>query len=114
MNLDTELQLDAELRKLVADEIAAQQFREAVANLRDALVESFRPVVDAAAKLCDALVGVFAAWTENLVFLRAYAWAKQARPEWVRILHRTKKQRTRKKYQDKILRAYMESKEGKT
>ena len=38
----------------------------------------------------------------------AYAWAKTAHPEWVGILNRTKKRRTRKKYRDRILRAYLE------
>ena len=36
----------------------------------------------------------------------AYNWAKSAHPEWVAILNRTKKRRTRKKYRDRIRRAY--------
>lgn len=107
-----EMEFDPAEWPLSSDEIAVVQFQEAVANLRVALVESFRPVVDWATKLVETLAGVFTTWSQNFVFVRAYAWATQARPEWVRILNRTKKQRTRKKYQDRILRAYLESKEG--
>ena len=39
----------------------------------------------------------------------AYAWAKEKHPEWVRILNRTKKKRIRKKYHDRIMRAFMEA-----
>lgn len=35
-----------------------------------------------------------------------YVWAESAHPEWVAILNRTKKRRTRKKYRDRIRRAY--------
>ena len=36
----------------------------------------------------------------------ACIWAKGAHPEWVAIMNRTKKRRTRKKYRDRIRRAY--------
>lgn len=35
-------------------------------------------------------------------------WAMEAHPEWCHIMHRTKKGRTRKKYSQRILRAYLE------
>lgn len=38
----------------------------------------------------------------------AVEWAETAHPEWVKILNRTKKRRTRKKYLTRILRAYEE------
>ena len=39
----------------------------------------------------------------------AFRWAETHRPEWVRIHDRTKKKRTRKKYRDRIVRAYREA-----
>lgn len=43
-----------------------------------------------------------------LVERLAIKWAETAHPEWVKILNRTKKRRTRKKYTDRILKAYKE------
>lgn len=37
----------------------------------------------------------------------AMIWAEENRPEWVKIYYRTKKARIRKKYHDRIMRAYM-------
>lgn len=39
-------------------------------------------------------------------------WAERVHPEWVKIMRRTKKCRIRKKYADRIWRAYL--KEGET
>lgn len=39
---------------------------------------------------------------------RAIKWAEVNRPKWVAIMRRTKKHRIRKKYADRILRAYEE------
>ena len=36
------------------------------------------------------------------------AWCMENHPDWVRILRRTKKKRTRKKYHDRLLRAFLE------
>lgn len=84
---------------LSPDEIAAKKFLDA-----------------AAAFVLRVWEGLSDAWdtfknSEAWTFILAYRWACVSRPEWVKILNRTKKGRTRKKYQDKILRAYQASKE---
>lgn len=65
-------------------------------------------VEQAAATLSESLKQVSAQWWSDpsMEFVLAYAWACEARPEWVRRLNCTKKARTRKKYQDRILRDY--------
>ena len=37
-----------------------------------------------------------------------YAWCVENHPDWVNILRRTKKKRTRKKYMDRLRRAFLE------
>lgn len=100
---------------LSPDELAVQQFQEAVVKLKAELLEAFKPVVEAARNMIEALCDVWSNFqgSEACTYILAYCWACGHRPEWVRILNRTKKGRTRKKYQDRILRAYLESKEGK-
>ena len=73
------------------------------------LTEALREFGEAAGKVIKALVETLSS-TFDIEFLRAYCWAKEAHPEWVVILNRTKKKRIRKKYQDRILREY--KKEG--
>ena len=45
---------------------------------------------------------------DALTWYVALTWAKRQYPEWVAIMNRTKKRRVRKKYHDRILRAYKE------
>lgn len=103
-------------RPLSPDEVAVAQFQEAVAKLKAELLEAFKPVVEAARYMIESLCDIWSTFrsSEGWTYILAYCWACGARPEWVRILNRTKKGRTRKKYQDRILRAYLKSKEGKT
>lgn len=88
------------------------------ADLRAALEPAFTQIAAAvgqmAAALSENMATISAAWRQNpsWEFIIAYAWACEARPKWVRILNRTKKERTRKKYQDRILRAYREIVKG--
>ena len=98
--------------RVILEEIAIAEFNIAVSNLREAVVEAFQPIVDQMANLATKLSDLFTAWNENCVFIKAYFWACNAHPEWVKILNRTKKKRTRKKYQDRILRAYLKNEEN--
>lgn len=41
--------------------------------------------------------------------LMAYAWAMKNHPDWVKIHARTKKKRIRKKYHNRIMRAFREA-----
>lgn len=76
------------------------------------LNEAFRDVGNALGELAKAVGNAIKAIAESLYarfdteFCLAYLWAKEAHPEWVTILNRTKKKRIRKKYQDRILREY--------
>jgi hypothetical protein len=82
------------------------------ADLRAALEPAFTQIAAAVgqmtAVLSESLSQISAAWQQNpsWEFVLAYAWACETQPKWVNILNRTKKDRTRKKYQDRILRAY--------
>lgn len=97
--------------EVMLDELAVAKFNESVSKLREALVEAFQPIVEWAAELTTKLSVMFTTWHESCIFVVAYFWARDAHPEWVKILNRTKKKRTRKKYQDRILRAYLKNKE---
>lgn len=75
-----------------------EKLTEALRNFAEAAVKAAKALVETLSSICD------------IEFLLAYCWAKEAHPEWVVILNRTKKKRIRKKYQDRILREY--KKEG--
>ena len=89
----------------------SEQLLQALDPIWTQLSETFRQI---AAALSENMATISAAWLQNpsWEFVIAYAWACEARPKWVRILNRTKKERTRKKYQDRILRAYREIVKG--
>ena len=93
------------------DAVAAELNR-ITAQLSETLVPFFNSLCEilshAAAVLAENMAQISAAWRQDpsWEFVLAYAWACGAKPRWVIILNRTKKQRTRKKYQDRILRAY--------
>ena len=48
------------------------------------------------------------------VYMNAYMWAASSRPEWTKILNRTKKSRIKEKYRKRILREYLKQKETET
>lgn len=69
--------------------------------------------VKALGKMVQAAVDAFAAlyvspMRDALTWYVALNWAKRQYPEWVAIMNRTKKRRVRKKYKNRILRAYKE------
>ena len=65
---------------------------------------------DSAAQACTVALETFSEFTRILSeSTRAYIWVKIFHPEWVKIIKRTKKKRTRKKYVKRILRAYREA-----
>lgn len=86
-------------------ELDLEPTRKAFAALAEAAGQVVKAV---AAWLTSAAQILTTAWGDNLQWALAYNWAKAAHPEWVGILNRTKKRRTRKKYQDRIMRAYLE------
>jgi hypothetical protein len=79
----------------------ARDFRAAMEKLIP-VWEAIGQAVRTAAEAIDQARGVVA----------AYKWAERVHPEWVKIMRRTKKCRIRKKYADRIWRAYL--KEGET
>ena len=83
--------------------------------MMEKLNEAFRNFGEAAGKVIKALMEILPSIFDTEIIL-AYHWAKEAHPEWVVILNRTKKKRIRKKYQDRILREYKKEglKNGKT
>ena len=75
-----------------------------------ALAEAAGQVVRTMASWLTSAAQILATnWGDNILRAQAYCWAKTAHPEWVGILNRTKKRRTRKKYQDRIMRGYLEA-----
>ncbi len=91
--------LGAELAKITANhcvawELAFAKIAAAVGQMAAILGEYLEQI--------SAALRQYGSWE----FVLAYAWACEARPKWVKVLNRTKKGRTRKKYQDRILRAY--------
>ena len=91
--------LGAELARISADLRTA---------LEPALTQIAAVVGQMATVLRENMAQISAAWQQDpsLEFVLAYAWACGAQPKWVNVLNHTKKDRTRKKYQDRILRAY--------
>lgn len=79
-------------------------------TLAPVFAEIKRIMETVASALAEVIAQVVNTWEAlaDWEFVLAYVWAQQAHPKWVAILNRTKKKRTRKKYQDRILRAYRE------
>lgn len=98
------------VKKLVDVTVEAMvKLTELWTPLWDAIVESARAVGEAMAAAAEPLLGGLK-HSPEWVFILAYIWACDAHPKWVNVLNHTKKRRTRKKYQDRILRAYLEMK----
>lgn len=99
------------------------EFYKACRDLVDAIQQAVEPVVDAIIKTCQELNQALSGYAQNasqalaeiygLVaeYNSALSWAATHRPKWLHIYKQTKKKRTRKKYYDRIMRAYAE--EGK-
>lgn len=85
---------------------AASQAGAALAEIVTAMAETIKEALQPW-RCCDTTPE----WSTILETIRAQAWATEHRLKWVKILERTKKRRIRKKYTDRILRAYRESKE---
>lgn len=73
------------------------------------LTEALQPVIETFTEIWRTLTGAVTelGGSDTFIWLRAYVWACEAHPKWVNILNRTKKRRIRKKYQDRIMRAYL-------
>ena len=82
---------------------AAGEFARAMLELLTAAVED---ITDNIYPLAAGIVNLVNQYAEDSA---AFLWAETHRPEWVRIHGRTKKKRTRKKYRDRIVRAYREA-----
>ena len=67
----------------------------------------FRDLADAVAVVGKSFAGLWDAINQTIGRAAAVKWAETAKPEWVRIMRRTKKRRTRKKYMDRIVREYL-------
>lgn len=85
----------------------------------DALARMAQAARDAAISIEKGIAAVYAALhslSERLPDIsalfsletRAMLWASNKHPEWLTIYNRTKKRRIRKKYRDRIMRAYEE------
>lgn len=67
----------------------------------------FRDAGDVLASVGQTLAGLVDVLLQTFRRTAAVKWAETARPELVRIMRRTKKRRTRKKYMDRIMREYL-------
>lgn len=93
----------------VRQAFAEPQVRQAFEAMGVALGEAAKAlgkVVLAAADMAAALL--HGPLRDADAWYKALNWAKRQYPEWVAIMNRTKKRRVRKKYHDRILRAYKE------
>ena len=86
-------------------------------DLSDALGRMAQAAADADRAMAEAITAVAAVLTETWTDItaifsletRAMLWASNKHPEWLTIYNRTKKKRIRKKYHDRIMRAYEEA-----
>lgn len=91
-----------QVRQAFAEPQVRQAFVEAMGvSLREA-AKALGECGRAAADMVAALLRDADPW------YKALNWAKRQYPEWVAIMNRTKKRRVRKKYKNRILRAYKE------
>lgn len=81
----------------------------------ESVTESLENALDAIARLGEALVNWVSAavktmaealGADSIVMAAAYAQAKKKHPEWVHRAEYSKKKRIRKKYHDRIMKAY--------
>lgn len=95
----------------------ADASRDSIADFSDAVAQMAQAAQDAVRALAEAITSTAAALAESLPDIsalfslenRAMLWASNKHPEWLTIYNRTKKRRIRKKYRDRIMRAYEEA-----
>lgn len=93
----------------VRQAFAEPQVRQAFEAMGVALGEAAKVLGEAARAAADAFAALYVSpMRDALTWCVALTWAKRQYPEWVAIMNRTKKRRVRKKYHDRILRAYKE------
>ena len=95
VELSAECIVPPDTAKLLADIVEAWE------RALPLILESYQILCGEILRIWEALVGVV-----DVSTIRAHIWAYRVHPEWVAILLRTKKGRTRKKYHDRILRSY--------
>lgn len=95
----------AQVRQAFAEPQVRQAF-EAMGVALGKAAKALGKVVMAASDL--AVTFLHSPLRDAYTWYVALNWAKRQYPEWVAIMNRTKKRRVRKKYHDRILRAYKE------
>lgn len=95
----------------------ADASRDSMADFGATVARMAQAAQDAVRALAEAITSTAAALAESLPDIsapfsletRAMLWASNKHPEWLTIYNRTKKRRIRKKYRDRIMRAYEEA-----
>lgn len=85
------------------------KFKSDLTAIIDPITEAFRRIGEAFAQVTRVItmsMAEFAVQLEMSEWVKAYCWALDVHPKWARIYDRTKKRRIKKKYRDRILRAY--------
>lgn len=81
--------------------LATNNLSTAIGNFASAAVEFVKALANAVPFVIEAIKS----GEEGI----AYTWAENTHPEWMKIHRRTKKKRIRKKYHDRIMRAFREA-----
>lgn len=84
---------DVDMRKLSADIRKASEYMAVAFQMA---TKSFKTMVQVIAKYMR----------ESVEWIKASSWAGVVHAKWLTIYHRTKKRRIKKKYRDRIMRAY--------
>lgn len=93
----------------VRQAFAEPQVRQAIDALVVAIGEAAKVLGGVVRAAADAFAAQYVSPMRDAdTWYEALNWAKRQYPEWVAIMNRTKKRRVRKKYHDRILRAYKE------
>lgn len=93
-----------------AELIITPEVKEAFEVMRTAATQAIRTMSEWVQACANEYYSrVIGPMRDFCTWFAAYTWAETAHPEWVGILNRTKKRRTRKKYQDRIMRGYLEA-----
>lgn len=98
----------AEIREAIAIETWDRIKETAVPAVESAVQALLQIVKNIAESIMEVLPTAIEAVVTNVETI-AFFWAEHNHPEWVRIYHRTKKKRIRKKYHDRIMRAFREA-----
>lgn len=89
----------------------------ALQEMTDAVINGVCKIADVICKTAATLTLTLSPYFEEMrasivallhdQWTKAEIWAENTHPEWVTIYYRTKKARIRKKYRDRIMRAYI-------